>query len=408
MSATLPKPLSPHYSYLELENAGFKSQTLSVDDALDNEQEVYLSIPFPPPKGDKIGLEKAFKEWYNYHTFISLWESLYAVGSQIYDVVDVVGIHKGTYYAIIGSLRGKGELVFKGVPLEPDRIEMDLPSHEVVIGAVTNSLREFCPSFAMVFGSFRCGSPVVVEGGVVVDWCRGDSSRRKKVIPKSVHLTSEDNGEWEVTKEHVEMEYVIYEYIEHRTHMRDYFDDALSAFSILGQVIMSLHIAFRKYKFIHGDFHTGNVVVRDLPSRMWVRYSADEGDFWVYTNVIPTLIDYGRSSLEYNGVKIPNEIRSFDLSVLHDIEHFLEEFIDDVDHHDPNESNPATTVIFDVCDDFLDILSQKTHKIGEMITPLELLQVFSRKNGVKGTFVFKDKPGKGKILNPKKYPLHHA
>jgi len=70
---------------------------------------------------------------------------------------------------------------------------------------------------------------------------------------------------------------------------------------ILLQICLTLHVAQRQCGFIHYDLTTWNIIIQRLENEVDVEYEIDENKFIkIRTNIIPVLIDYGKSSVIYN------------------------------------------------------------------------------------------------------------
>jgi hypothetical protein len=70
---------------------------------------------------------------------------------------------------------------------------------------------------------------------------------------------------------------------------------------ILLQICLVLHVAQRQCGFIHYDLTTWNIIIKHLDTEIDVEYEIDDNKFIkVRTNIIPILIDYGKSSVIYN------------------------------------------------------------------------------------------------------------
>ena len=78
---------------------------------------------------------------------------------------------------------------------------------------------------------------------------------------------------------------------------------------ILLQLFNALHVANKLYGFTHGGLHSNNVIVKRLPNDIEVRiYSEDLSDYEVrFTNLVPVIIDYGKSSLTVDGFTLASQ-----------------------------------------------------------------------------------------------------
>lgn len=153
--------------------------------------------------------------------------------------------------------------------------------HELFIGTFcTNFLRKKIPNFSFVIGSFQCSLPIDKKE----KWCDSSSSFDKQY------------------------NYVLYEKINGDTlgdALKIDIVDVESFVSYLFQLVFSLLIAFSQCKFIHYDLHSANIILRDYERRytlhktkFLLRYDLPDGQsFYVKTDKIATIIDYGYSAI---------------------------------------------------------------------------------------------------------------
>lgn len=151
--------------------------------------------------------------------------------------------------------------------------------HEYVIGALAlNNLRQYIPNFAYVFGTFDCASPVIGANKEIDTWCGYQPG----------------------------VNYVIYENVNPAVPLGNLnknitFDRFLNYYL---QTLLALRLAREKYDFTHYDLHDQNVLIRKLPQRVSIDYNTPEGQRYVVTDAIATIIDYGQSHAKINGVSV--------------------------------------------------------------------------------------------------------
>ena len=143
--------------------------------------------------------------------------------------------------------------------------------NEYLVGAQLNVLRQYTPCFSYVFG--QIDKKVIYEYG-------GEMS---------LHV-------WKHT----------------------YKDNVVDLLLIIIQVLVSIEIAQRKYRFIHNDLHGANIMLRNKRDS----YTMILGDIeYKFNNVIvPCIIDYGMSYIEigdiyrpeYNGIRRHLFVQGFD------------------------------------------------------------------------------------------------
>lgn len=135
--------------------------------------------------------------------------------------------------------------------------------HEFIIGSCLNQLRKITPGFMFVYGAFFC-SPFEDS---IEDLCSIDFNKAA--------LTT----------------IMISEYIP-GLPIKDYANHS-ELDIILDQIFLSLQIAYNKYSFCHNDLHTGNIIIRKLDEKINLKYN----NKIIYTDLIPQIIDYGKSIL---------------------------------------------------------------------------------------------------------------
>lgn len=150
--------------------------------------------------------------------------------------------------------------------------------HEMVVGMYgTNTLRGIVPNFSYIYGGFSCASPIVDGNKKVVSWCAGKNS----------------------------VTYAIYENIQPAISWREYIQKStgqqfLSAYL---QVLYALAEAVKKVQFTHYDLHWENVLMREYTSssNFQIKYNTENGEEFLVTDRVATIIDYGNSHIEYKG-----------------------------------------------------------------------------------------------------------
>lgn len=132
-------------------------------------------------------------------------------------------------------------------------------SDEYNIGLVLNYIRQYIPTFCFVFA--RYGNKLLIENVDGITF-----------------------NEW-------------------MDHNRDNVEDYVM---ILIQILLSLEIAQRLYRFSHGDLHPENILIR----RKRESYKINIGNIeYKFTNVyVPVIIDYEFSSMTYNGKYVAQDV----------------------------------------------------------------------------------------------------
>ena len=114
-----------------------------------------------------------------------------------------------------------------------------------------------------------------------------------KKIPNFSYIYGIDENNRVIT-EYIEGQ-IILEYIKSKEfNLKEYI-------FILLQICLTLHVAQRQCGFIHYDLTPWNIIIKKLDNEIDIEYEIDENKFIkVKTNIIPILIDYGKSSVIYN------------------------------------------------------------------------------------------------------------
>lgn len=154
--------------------------------------------------------------------------------------------------------------------------------HEYFIGAFClNHLRRFIPNFAYILGIFYCEAPYRagrLGKRILVSYCTD---------PKPF-----------ISREGSTL-HIMYENILDAVTFHDFAGVCTDEIylNILQQIAFSIRLAFRKFKFTHYDLHARNVMIKKLSNPIIIRYDK----YFIKTSYIATIIDYGRSYVEYKG-----------------------------------------------------------------------------------------------------------
>lgn len=171
-------------------------------------------------------------------------------------------------------------------------------NHEIVVGVYgTNELRNIIPNFAYVFGGFRCTKPIHIPTNNIVSlWCR----------------------DYELS-----VVYTIYENIYPSMTLKEYIaqpdrtpDDVVKVYL---QILLALKIARDTIQFTHYDLHDENVLIRKTNlNRFYIKYPYNsDTTYYIETDNIPTIIDYGYSHIVYDN-KHYGKYGLLKYSILHD------------------------------------------------------------------------------------------
>lgn len=149
--------------------------------------------------------------------------------------------------------------------------------HETFIGIfVTNKLRQYCANFSYVYGGFTCGSIDISNRRICEGPLKVPYIIYENIAGKSLHIHNiEINQNINIDKFN--------------------FDDL--AGGIL-QIYLSLRLAYYKaHSFSHGDSHSMNIIMRPLKRKTTLKYEVNGKFYYIYSNYVATLIDYGMSQI---------------------------------------------------------------------------------------------------------------
>lgn len=163
--------------------------------------------------------------------------------------------------------------------------------HEYFVGVFgTNNLRDKIPNFAYVIGFFEC-SPPYIDNATTVDPSANPKERKALTFCQN---NSPDNL----------VNYLMYENIKNAKSVKDFIKDGCSAVqfaNILTQIVLSLDLANRELDFSHYDLHWDNVLVKKLAEPIYIPYVVEGKTYYLLTDEVATIIDFGQSHIKYNG-----------------------------------------------------------------------------------------------------------
>lgn len=164
--------------------------------------------------------------------------------------------------------------------------DAELLTHEQVVGEELNKLRAHVPGFAEILGGFRCAPPILKAKGDGVDknpskWCASAKDGVRYVLYENVFITGDKRN-------------------------ADFSDFAKTCtlqewLEVYVFTILLLQFAAEKVGFTHNDLHSENALVRKTSKPLLVPFTLENKTYYMYTDLIPTLIDYGRSNIKIDG-----------------------------------------------------------------------------------------------------------
>ena len=176
--------------------------------------------------------------------------------------------------------------------------------HELAIGMVLNTIRNITPNFMYIWGAFSCSPPQI--NGVNPD----TTSETKNIYNYQSLCSNTDPKSMEIIMltEYVDAKYTFFSFV---------LDDSIPNYSkhlidLMIQIMCSITIAQTLFRFVHGDLHDRNILIKKLSYPVTLTYVISELDssepFTVtLKNVlyIAVIIDYGFSTMvTTNGVRL--------------------------------------------------------------------------------------------------------
>lgn len=162
--------------------------------------------------------------------------------------------------------------------------------HEFIVGSFLNRLRVNTPSFCYTYFGFLCTG---FELGF---------DQMCKIIPINpfnLNIEKDEENDF-VTTTIIGMENC--NGVALRNFCEEYNNDILTLAEVFIQLLVALNLAYDKYKFIHGDFHSKNVIVIELDEMKLISF----GNYRLKTKFLPQIIDFGRSIIDVGfGVLTP-------------------------------------------------------------------------------------------------------
>jgi len=137
----------------------------------------------------------------------------------------------------------------------------------------TNTLRNWIPNFAMVYGLLKCSS-LVGDMRETGSWCQEGNPTNGYIVYENVRGMT------------------LHQYIRSKPDPKD-------LLLILVQLFLALGVAHRILDFTHYDLHTNNIIVHTLNTPIEVSYPIGNKSITLKVNTIPVIIDFGFSHIKY-------------------------------------------------------------------------------------------------------------
>lgn len=191
-------------------------------------------------------------------------------------LTDLTLLSSDTIESIIykGSIRYLSDIIV----IKVSKIDSKNTIHEYNVGLALNNLRYIMPNFMYVFSNFNCG---MYESGKPLCNTKGN------------------------------INYLVVEMIKGKTFHDEIISGNISRDELYNwtiQILLALAMAQEKYKFIHYDLHIENIIIRRTRDYINYVYNLEGNEYWITSNIFPTIIDYGfsRITIGENDYTSPN------------------------------------------------------------------------------------------------------
>ncbi len=172
---------------------------------------------------------------------------------------------------------------------QPRAFEDENLIHEIAVGLILNNLRDYLPCFMYTYGGIFCGYPKEyrMKANIYNDLCSNNDEAHSIVI-----------------SEYIPGNLTMFEFI--RDTITYSQEDKVKALILIA---FSLDEANRRYKFVHGDLHSNNIMIRELLSEKSFTFPYRDDilgnkNITITTKYVPIIIDYGRTFINYEGYKL--------------------------------------------------------------------------------------------------------
>jgi tRNA A-37 threonylcarbamoyl transferase component Bud32 len=147
--------------------------------------------------------------------------------------------------------------------------------HELFITTLgTNNLRQYNCGFAYLYGEFDCGAPAIFDN-TVRSYCANTNTPVKYLLYEKINGPSWHTALSKMTQ--------------------------LEFSAMFVQLLNSLYIGRTVMNFCHNDLTSNNVMLREINRQYSVKITLPGLGGYVTTSVIPTMIDFGLSSITAEG-----------------------------------------------------------------------------------------------------------
>lgn len=196
-------------------------------------------------------------------------------------------------------------------------VQKDNIRQELVISKKLNELKSLCPSFVYTYSSLSCTPPPFSQG-------------------QPCNVVSPTTND----------EYIVMEYIAGSTLADANAKHKLSQEQLIAGLMLScsaMDLAFARFGFTHDDLHYNNIIIQKLAYKSWIPTNFG---YYVYTDILPVIIDYGQSSIDQTDISIDDVITLISSFIPYDSSGDYVELQRHVDLQRYNNSNQLYYTIF--------------------------------------------------------------
>lgn len=199
--------------------------------------------------------------------------------------------------------------------------------HEMIVATYgTNKLRNRIPNFAYVYSGMKCSPPWIKIDKEVATFCTPDFNQGRAGQAGTQNFSSgraSSSGfqmiqnQWAGFRQGLtstpvvksnNVSYLLYENI----NPSKTFSSLLKNMTVANflnyymQILLSIRMAYLECDFTHYDLHTDNVLIRDLvidgtKRKVVLTYQTQNGQEYMESDAIATIIDFGTSHIRYKG-----------------------------------------------------------------------------------------------------------
>lgn len=316
------------------------SNTVKLDDKVETKMDVDVSAE------ELLNNVKNFYLQHPTYEELSLFQRIFDVINRdpsgffkLFKIKSVLPISSANGIIIVIETRSKKNIIDNQLLVKiPQNLQIsDSITYEWYIGQVINTLRinKWTDNFALVYGLINCNfnsditdyitniSKLKEKNENTKGWTDRLAIKAKLEIEKAkldLYIKSKNRlCEGQSPKPHIIYEYLrniktnktetLESYIKRLSNteldLNEKQNIELNIIKIMIMIMYSLQVAQDHLDFVHYDLHLGNILVIELEKPESITISYNDSNFTFISNVIPYIIDYGRS---YVNPKIADKI----------------------------------------------------------------------------------------------------